>query len=80
MKEISDIIYKWHLSKEFFASKLGISVTKFENKLNPNHASKFNKIEQGLIQSILIELRYDLSQVREIDWNTAMKIISKKNA
>lgn len=75
---ITAIIEKWNLNKELLASKVDISLTDFENKLNPDHPAKFNKAEQGLLQSTLIELRSDLEDVREIDWNTAMKIIAKK--
>jgi len=66
--DIVDVIDKWNLNKEFLASKVGISLSEFENKLNPDHPAKFNKAEQGLLQSTLIELRSDLEDVREIDW------------
>lgn len=76
--KVIEIITNWNLDKGLLASKVGISLSEFENKLNPDHPAKFNKMEQGLLQSTLIELRSDLEDVKEIDWNTAMKIISKR--
>lgn len=78
--EIEEIITKWKLNKQLLASKLGMNKATFQNKLNPAHDTSFTEDELVLLRCALIELRSDLESVDEIDFETAMRIISQKNA
>lgn len=76
--EIEEIITKWKLNKALLASKLGLQKGTFQNKLDPKHNTQFTEDELVLLRCALIELRSDLQDVAEIDFNTAMRLISQK--
>ena len=78
--EITEIITKWKLNKQLLASKLGMLKGTFQNKLNPNHPATFTEDELVLLRCVLIEIRHDLESVDEIDFDTAMRLISQKKA
>lgn len=66
-----EIINKWLLNKELLASKMEMNVVLFEAKLN----TKFTDLELIRLKGILIELRNDLDNVTDIDFNDALKSI-----
>ena len=76
--EITEIIKKWKINKAHLASKLGLQRAAFQNKLDPNNSASFTEDEMVLLRCALIELRNDLEAVDEIDFDTAMRIISQK--
>lgn len=76
--QIEEIITKWKLNKALLASKLGLKKGTFQNKLDPKHSTKFTDDELVLLRCILIELRHDLENVDDIDFETAMRLIAKK--
>ncbi len=76
--ELAEIIKKWKLNKALLASKLNLLKGTFLNKLNNNNGASFTDDELVLIRCALIELRNDLSVIDEIDFETAMRLISQK--
>ena len=75
---VQEIITKWKLSKQLLASKLGMLKGTFQNKLNPEHPTQFTEDEMTLLRCALLELKHDLSSIDEIDFETAMRLISQK--
>lgn len=76
--ELQEIIVKWKLNKQLLASKLGLQKGTFQNKLDPNHNTKFTADELILLRCALIEIRNDLNSIDEISFDEAMKIIAKQ--
>ncbi len=76
--EVQEIITKWKLNKVLLASKLKMSKGTFQNKLDPKHSTQFTDDELVLLRCALIELRTDLNGIDEIDFDTAMRLISQK--
>ena len=75
---LSDIITKWKLNQTLIAEKMGMSRGNFCNKLSPNHYVKFSDNELERLTDILIELRTDLTEIDELDFNEALRLISQK--
>ena len=76
--EIQEIITKWKLNKHHLASKMGMLRGTFNNKLNPINKTQFTEKEMIQLKQLLIELRTDLEDVVEIEFNDALSIIAKK--
>jgi len=76
--EIQEIITKWKLNKQHLAFKMGMLRGTFNNKLNPMHPTQFTDAEMIKLKQLLVELRTDLEDVPDIDFNDALAIISRK--
>jgi len=76
---MNDLIIKWKLNRGLLASKIGMPKGTFNNKLNPNHFTKFNDKELESLKVVLIELRNEMEFIDEIGFNEALKIITQKN-
>jgi hypothetical protein len=74
---INEIIEKWKINKGLLASKMGMPLGTFGNKLNPKHPTKFSDTEIIRLKYVLIEMRNDLDSVTDIDFNDALKTIIK---
>lgn len=71
------IIEKWRLNKGLLASKIGMPLGTFCNKLSEKHTAYFSDAEIIKLKGILIELRNDLDSVTDIDFNDAISVIVK---
>lgn len=69
------IIEKWRLNKGLLASKMGMPLGTFCNKLSEKHTAYFTEAEIIKLKGVLIELRNDLDNVTDIDFNDALKAI-----
>lgn len=49
----------------------------FNNKLNPTHASEFSEAEHVKLIGVLREMATDIDSVTDIDFNTALSILTK---
>lgn len=63
LKKITQLIDKWSLNKSFLAKKLGMLRGTFNNKINPNHYTKFSDDELTKLKAILIKMREDLKDI-----------------
>lgn len=72
---MEDIIIKWKLNKALLASKMGMPLTTFSQKVNRKHNS-FNEAEKERLKAVLIELRDELETIDNIDFNDALKKIT----
>lgn len=75
--EVQDVIIKWKLNRAHLASKLGMLKGTFNNKLNPEHPTKFTNEELFQLKQVLIELYNDLDCIEQ-DFNEALAIIAGK--
>jgi hypothetical protein len=73
------VINKWKLNKGLLAKKMNMPLGTFCNKLNPKHTSNFSDEEMIRLKLVLKELNEDISNIIEIDFNDAMKVIINKN-
>lgn len=71
---MEDIIIKWKLNKALLASKMGMPLTTFSQKVNRKHNS-FTPTEKERLKGVLIELRNDLEPIDDIDFNEALSKI-----
>lgn len=78
LQQLSEIITKWKLNQTLLAEKLGMSRANFCRKLNPDQAVKFSGQELDQLREALIELRTDLGEIDELDFNEALRIVSQK--
>ena len=76
--EIHEIIDNWKLNRNHLASKMDMPKGTFNNKLSPNHTSKFSDAEWVKLKDILVALRNDLEGVDNIDFNEALRTIIQK--
>lgn len=72
---MQEIIEKWRLNKGLLASKMGMPLGTFCNKLSTKHTAYFTDAEIIKLKSILIEIRNDLDAVTDIDFNDALKAL-----
>jgi len=72
------VIEDWKLNKGLLASKMGMPLGTFCNKLSPKHPTKFLDTETMRLKGILIELRNDLDSVTDIDFNDALGVLVGK--
>lgn len=75
---MEEIIEKWKLNKGLLASKMEMPLGTFCNKLSPKHPTKFLDREIVRLKGILIELRNDLDNVTDIDFNEALAVLVGK--
>ena len=73
------LIDKWKLNKGLLAKKMNIPLGTFCNKLSPKHTSTFSDAEMIQLKLVLKEMRDEISDEIEIDFNDALKtVINKK--
>lgn len=72
------LIEKWKINKGLLAKRINMPLGTFCNKLNPKHTSTFSNAELVLLKLVLKELRDDISNEIEIDFNDALNILIKK--
>jgi hypothetical protein len=72
------IINKWKINNNLLAEKMGMTNTTFNKKLDSSKNTEFTDKELIQLKMILIEMRGDLEEVIEIDFNDAMSVILKK--
>lgn len=74
------LIDKWKLNKGLIAKKMNMPLGTFCNKLSPKHASDFSEAETVQLKLVLKELRDDISNDIEIDFNDALSVlVTNKN-
>jgi hypothetical protein len=74
------LISEWNLNRVILASKMGMAVTTFKNKLNENQtAYKFTETEEQNLINVLRELAADIEKVAGISFSNALATIVKKN-
>ena len=78
LQVLSEIITKWKLNQTLISEKMGMSKGNLCNKLSPNHYAKFSNDELDKLKDIMIELRTDLGNIDEVDFNEALRLISQK--
>lgn len=69
------LIEKWKLNKGLIAKKMNMPLGTFCNKLSSKHTSDFSEAETIQLKLVLKELRDDISNNIEIDFNDALKSI-----
>ena len=74
---VLQVINKWKLNRADLASKIGMPKGTFNNKLNESHASKFSDEENVKLIGVLREMANDIDSVTDIDFNTALSILTK---
>ncbi len=72
---MEELIEKWRLNKSLLASKMGMPLGTFCNKLSSKHPTKFLDREIILLKSVLLELENDLDSITTVDFNEALKAI-----
>lgn len=72
------IINKWKINKSLLASKMGMTNTTFNKKLDSSKTSEFSDKELIQLKVILREMCGDLEEVIEIDFNGAISAIVRK--
>lgn len=73
------LIDKWKLNKGLLANKMNMPLGTFCNKLSPKHTSTFSDAEMIQLKLVLKEMRDEISDEIEIDFNDALKtVINKK--
>lgn len=74
------LIEKWKLNKGLIAKKMNMPLGTFCNKLSPKHTTTFSDEETIQLKLVLKELRDDISNDIEIDFNDALSVlVNKKN-
>jgi hypothetical protein len=64
------LISEWNLNRVTLASKIGMAVTTFKNKLNENQtAYKFTETEEQKLIDVLRELAAEIEKVDGISFN-----------
>lgn len=77
MPNLQEIIEKWKLNKGLLAFKMTMPLGTFCNKLSPKHSSEFTDAEIIRLKMVLKELYGDLEWIIQIDFNDALKTITK---
>lgn len=72
------LIEKWKLNKGLLAKKMNMPLGTFCNKLSPKHTSDFSEAEMVQLKLVLKELRDDITNNIEIDFNDALSVIVNK--
>lgn len=78
IKGMYKLIEKWKLNKGLIAKKMNMPLGTFCNKLSPKHTSTFSEAEMVQLKLVLKELRDDITNEIEIDFNDALSILIKK--
>lgn len=69
------LIDKWKLNKGLIAKKMNMPLGTFCNKLSSKHTASFSDAEIIQLKLVLKELRDELSEEVDVDFNDALKII-----
>jgi hypothetical protein len=77
-KGMHKLIEKWKLNKGLIAKKMNMPLGTFCNKLSEKHTSSFSDAETLQLKLVLKELRDDISNDIEIDFNDALSVLVKK--
>lgn len=78
---VSELIATWNLNRPILASKMGMNVTTFKNKINPSlPAYRLTESEEQKLYEVLRELAADIEIVIGISFNKALSAIVKKKA
>lgn len=72
---MEEIIIRWKLNRPLLASKMGMPLGTFNNKLSPKHSSKFSKDESLRLRVVMIELMNEIDGATNIEFEDAIKII-----
>lgn len=77
---MNKLIDKWKINKGLLAKKMNMPLGTFCNKLSEKHTSNFSEAEMIQLKLVLKELRDELTEEVEIDFNLALKtIVTSKN-
>ena len=75
---LQTLISQWKLNKVHLASKMGMPVGTFKNKLSPTQiAYSFTETETEQLKSVLMDMAADIQEVAGISFNDALKKIVK---
>jgi len=69
------IIKKWKINKSLLASKMGMTNTTFNKKLDSSNTNSFSESEMVELKMLLKEMCDDLGSVVDIDFNDALKLM-----
>ena len=72
---MENIVNKWKINKSVLASRMSMTNTTFNKKLAND---SFADAELIQLKMILKELRDDISDIIDIDFNDALKLMMKK--
>lgn len=72
---MENIVNKWKINKSVLATRMSMTNTTFNKKLAND---SFDDAELIQLKMILKELRDDLSDIIDIDFNDALKLMMKK--
>lgn len=75
---MNKLIEKWKINKSLLAKKMNMPLGTFCNKLSPKHTNNFSDVEIIQLKMVLKELRDDLSEGVEIDFNDALSTLVTK--
>lgn len=66
---------KWKINKGLLASKMGMPLGTFCNKLSVKHTSTFSDKEIIQLKMVLRDMRNDIDSITDIDFNEGLKTI-----
>jgi hypothetical protein len=72
------IIDKWKINKSILASRMNMTNTTFNKKMDDTNSNSFSDAELIQLKMILKEMYNDLESIIDIDFNDALKLIIKK--
>ncbi len=72
------LIEKWKINKGLIAKKMNMPLGTFCNKLSEKHTTTFSDEEIIQLKLVLKEMRDDISNDIEIDFNDALSVLVKK--
>lgn len=72
------LIEKWKINKGLLAKKMNMPLGTFCNKLSPKHSTTFSEAELFQLKLVLKELRDELNEEVDIDFNDALNVIVNK--
>lgn len=72
------LIEKWKINKGLLAKKMNMPLGTFCNKLSPKHTSTFSEEETIQLKLVLKEMRDNISNEIEIDFNDALSMLVTK--
>ena len=75
---MEEIINKWKINKGLLASKMGMPLGTFCNKLSSKHETKFSDKEIIQLKMVLRDMRNDIDSITDIDFNDALNTIVNK--
>jgi hypothetical protein len=75
---VLQVVDKWKINRALLACKMNMPKGTFNNKLNASHSSTFSNDENIKLIGILREMSVDIDSVNDIDFNNALKVLTKK--